>query len=1111
MKKTILALFLTFLFLLPMSSYAAPLQNVLTDNESEYQIMTQPLWNWINTHFHFKSGSGLDPGNVNTQWYTYTDIWTLGSNAEATLLFDWANSVGINPEAVLLHSKIDYTGNVATPWAVNDEFDGFEGHNGVLTETGGTFTDNTTWAYSGASPYVTVDKNLYIGYEYPFDQANFVIRTAAVSLAGTWQYWNGTTWTTLAVTDGTSGLTTSGQLYFVPPSNWARTILNGSRNKYFIRFLYSSAVTPPAISTIKGDSWTNGSAKALRGWSFTDPNRINVGTEREYNPTPPAGSSAHFEYQARVAGGWGAQHYAGDPADFQLIEGTSTRTWAAFRSNLIYQMYLGHPAMDGVMCDDGAVIPTVSNIGVDWTNTDFVDKSTDTFTNVGAAKYGDIVKDVHALIPGFKVGINAVSFSLSYLGDFNLSEGYIPAYSTSYSPILVYPGGGNLTMDSYLPVNNPTGIKGLLIFSDSLASGPIFDIWDKANRGPMCALSEFLIGWNSNVFFEYSSMGTIYAYLDDVFLKDGTRAHMAVTGVPALNTVKNWTTWFPAMDIDYGTPTTDHNLTWKSWSDVTAVGGSESSGVWRRDYTNCIVLYRPGYYNSTVTEYTTPSNPIALGGTYYLLAADGSTGPAITTIQLRTQEGAILMKAPLGSVENIGGSVSGLSGSIVLQDNGADNLNVSSNGNFTFATALNDGTNYAVSVLTQPTGQTCTVTNGSGTLSGADVTNVGVTCTNNPTYSIGGNLSGLSGSVTLENNGVDDLTLTADGSFAFTTQLYTDDTYAVTVSSQPANQTCVVTSGTGTVASANVTNVAVTCVDGTDTTPPTVDSFSLPTTQDSLTVSITLTASDNIAVTEYCLTETNDASTCSWDTFAHTTYTFSSEGSKTLYAFAKDAASNVSTSRSATTTIALATPNPTPTPNTNSKSVISAIKIKIGDELQKVKNKIISWEKSFKLQGNSDSLANGQVKIYQGSKKIKTVDVGSDGKWSKNLQLDDGFSGTIKLKYFNQSGNELNSDKFKLQIDTQKPTFDQPFPISLTKGRPDRIYFDATDDNLRYYKVKLLDAQGHIQKNWRQQNEAEYYVPVDVPNGNYIFIARAYDKAGNYAEEQTELKVVARK
>jgi hypothetical protein len=83
----------------------------------------------------------------------------------------------------------------------------------------------------------------------------------------------------------------------------------------------------------------------------------------------------------------------------------------------------------------------------------------------------------------------------------------------------------------------------------------------------------------------------------------------------------------------------------------------------------------------------------------------------------------------------VGGNVSGLSGTVVLQDNGGDNLSLTANGAFTFATALAGGTAYAVTVKTNPSGQTCTVSNGTGTIASANITNVTVTCTASSTTS----------------------------------------------------------------------------------------------------------------------------------------------------------------------------------------------------------------------------------------------------------------------------------------------------------------------------------------------------------------------------------------
>jgi hypothetical protein len=164
----------------------------------------------------------------------------------------------------------------------------------------------------------------------------------------------------------------------------------------------------------------------------------------------------------------------------------------------------------------------------------------------------------------------------------------------------------------------------------------------------------------------------------------------------------------------------------------------------------------------------------------------------------------------------IGGTVSGLAGTVVLSNNGGDNLSRNANGSFTFASKVEKGKPYSVTVATQPAGQTCVVTNGSGTAS-ANVTNVTVACTTNPTFNVGGTVSGLTGTVVLRNNGGDDLSVSADGSFTFAAKVPSGASYAVTVFTQPTGQTCAVAQGAGTMPSANVTNVAVTC---TNNPPP---------------------------------------------------------------------------------------------------------------------------------------------------------------------------------------------------------------------------------------------------------------------------------------------------
>lgn len=162
----------------------------------------------------------------------------------------------------------------------------------------------------------------------------------------------------------------------------------------------------------------------------------------------------------------------------------------------------------------------------------------------------------------------------------------------------------------------------------------------------------------------------------------------------------------------------------------------------------------------------------------------------------------------------VGGNVSGLDGTVVLQNNGGNNTSISSNGSFAFTQTLTVSQPYAVTVLTQPgyppVSQTCTVSNGTGTMGSANVTNVAVSCTTNA-YPVGGTVSGLSGTIVLKNNGGNDLTLSTNGVFAFSTPILSGNTYAVTVGTQPAGQTCSITNSSGTVTTAAITNVGVSC------------------------------------------------------------------------------------------------------------------------------------------------------------------------------------------------------------------------------------------------------------------------------------------------------------
>jgi len=164
----------------------------------------------------------------------------------------------------------------------------------------------------------------------------------------------------------------------------------------------------------------------------------------------------------------------------------------------------------------------------------------------------------------------------------------------------------------------------------------------------------------------------------------------------------------------------------------------------------------------------------------------------------------------------IGGTVSGLAGgSIVLQNNGGGDLTVGADGVFAFARGERDGTAYAVTVLNQPESpwQTCTVTGGSGNVSGSDVDNIAVDCVTNR-YRLAVTVAGLgAGTLTLQNAGGDDLTIQKIGVHEFAAAVESGSTYSVEVIQNPTDpdQSCTVTDGKGLVADADITSVTVDC------------------------------------------------------------------------------------------------------------------------------------------------------------------------------------------------------------------------------------------------------------------------------------------------------------
>jgi chitodextrinase len=168
-----------------------------------------------------------------------------------------------------------------------------------------------------------------------------------------------------------------------------------------------------------------------------------------------------------------------------------------------------------------------------------------------------------------------------------------------------------------------------------------------------------------------------------------------------------------------GAASTEIDLAWGAATDNIGVTGYK---IERCQGTGCTGFVQIG--TATGTSYQDTGLAATTGYSYRVRATDAATnlGPYTNTASATTPSVPPTMYS-------VGGTASGLSGPIVLQDNGGDDLTVNGNGAFQFATKLPGGATYGVTVKTASSGQSCTVSGASGTVTTTNVSSVGVACT----------------------------------------------------------------------------------------------------------------------------------------------------------------------------------------------------------------------------------------------------------------------------------------------------------------------------------------------------------------------------------------------
>ena len=330
----------------------------------------------------------------------------------------------------------------------------------------------------------------------------------------------------------------------------------------------------------------------------------------------------------------------------------------------------------------------------------------------------------------------------------------------------------------------------------------------------------------------------------------------------------------------------------------------------------------------------------------------------------------------------------------------------------------------------------------------------------------------------------------------------------------------------------------------TDTTPPTVTVFTVPATSGSLIVPITtITATDNVGVTGYMVKESATAplaSAAGWTATLPTSYTFTTAGAKTLYAWAKDAAGNVSLSRSALVTITLSSAGDTipPTvtvfrvPATSGSLIVPITTITATDNVgvtgYMVKESAAAplasasgW--STTLPTNYTFSTAGIKNLYvwakdaagnvsAGKSAIVTITTANPGpsldlsawvgKWFKITERDSGYSitnsglqgytssydGYIKIWSWDQVNNILHGDRYEYDAGTNR-WVSEPLDMHYFAGTPlDFLcWYQVTDNTtntssgFNIHIQQITNNNGSVGATFRTLGG--YYVEVNYSGG----------------------------
>lgn len=536
-----------------------------------------------------------------TPQFVYTNV----SNIYLGLYTDWldyADRNRINREGAFYHvsQATSFIGLSASSVPVNKFWGFFRG-----TDSSWANITSNAQSVDTAFRFGDLNQSVAIGHPERFRELNVDVQTAAgTGWKGTYEYVsavdaNGrpTRWSPLTlINDTTVGMARDGQVTFDPPRDWFPASVNGTAKLYYVRVRTTAAGNAPLVNTIKGRDYTN-FLGAQRGGVIpafdTTADKDGDGYLKDSEwAARRGGFNARFVHESRLFyPTYGPNRFATN------VDNTSFQAWAV---DYHVRAIKSQPLADGFFVDN-----SIGKLSVDPAG---VRESFTTYAN----DYGQLLGTINRRLGTGKwllantAGAGSAAEPMARAGVSMLEEFALRPVSSNHVQL--------------------EDLDAMLAYRRQLSGGKAYEILDSLPQG--------LDASDPRV-----QLATLAMYY---LLADPNLSMLMINGGNEPNTA--WSRhWIGAIKFDVGRPTGAMRVVAEGWDPANR---NLAYKVYRRDYGNAIVLYKPLSYtrgvNGTLTSATATTH--VLDGYYRPVNADGTLGTAVNRVTLRNGEGLVLAK-----------------------------------------------------------------------------------------------------------------------------------------------------------------------------------------------------------------------------------------------------------------------------------------------------------------------------------------------------------------------------------------------------------------------------------------------------------------------------------